>query len=95
MWAVEDEVWGYPGSARTSLEVSVPVDRGLRLPQLHQPNGEHDRRGINFLLPCQHSQKGDSLGQKLLSISARAQFQQQSKGIPCHFLRSPGRRFHR
>jgi hypothetical protein len=30
------------------------------------------------------------LAQKLVSIFALAHFQQQSKGLPCHFLRSPG-----
>jgi len=46
----------------TGLPVDARVHRGLRFPQLHQTDGEHDRRGINLFLPRQHVQKCDSLG---------------------------------
>jgi len=81
--------------ACTSFSGGARGERSLRFPQLHHTNGEHYGRGINLISPRQHFQKCNGLGQKLTRIFALAYFQQQSKGLPHHFLCSPGFRFHR
>lgn len=57
------------------LDRDARMERSLRLPQLHQANGEHDWCGIDVLFPYQHFQKGEGFGQKLMSILPSAEFQ--------------------